>query len=162
MSPNPLLAHAYTTARKLVHLMVDDLTEDEWLHQPVPGSNCAAWIVGHLTLITRGALLRNRVHGLPDFPADLKAKVTATSQIAGEQLGFGDTKELLALFDAHIEAYTSWVGSVTEEALAKEPGTKVPFSTTLAEAIQFGAMHIAMHTGQLTIIRRSLGKPPLF
>ena len=142
--------------------MVDDLSVAEWLHQPVPGANCAAWIVGHLTLVTRGALLRNRIRDLPEFPADLKAKVTATSQIAGEQLGFGDTKELLALFDAHIEAYLNWVGSVTEESLAKEPGTQVPFSSTLAEAIQFGAMHIAMHTGQLTTIRRSLGKPPLF
>jgi len=160
MPRNPLLAHAYTTARKLVHMMVDDLTADEWLHQPVPGANCAAWIVGHLTLITRGALLRNRVHGLPDFPADRKAKVTATNQLAGEQVGFGEPKELLALFDAHIEAYVTWLGSVTDEALAAETATRVPFSTTLAEAIQFGALHIAMHTGQLTTIRRSLGKPP--
>ena len=28
------------------------------------------------------------------------------------------------------------------------------------EAVLFGAMHITMHCGQLSTIRRSLGKPP--
>ena len=34
------------------------------------------------------------------------------------------------------------------------------FATNYGEAILFGAMHFTMHCGQLSTIRRSLGKPP--
>ena len=47
------------------------------------------------------------------------------------------------------------------DALAAGSDIPVPLATNRAEAIQFGAIHIAMHTGQLSTIRRSLGKPPV-
>jgi hypothetical protein len=33
--------------------------------------------------------------------------------------------------------------------------------TNSGEMLLFGVMHITMHCGQLSTIRRSLGKPPL-
>ena len=32
---------------------------------------------------------------------------------------------------------------------------------TLGEMLNFMALHAAMHAGQITIIRRSLGRPPI-
>ena len=51
MTPNELLAGGYRMGRQMVRLMCDDLTESEFHHQPVPGTNSAAWIVGHLAVV---------------------------------------------------------------------------------------------------------------
>lgn len=40
------------------------------------------------------------------------------------------------------------------------PPTPGPFATNYGEALLFGAMHVTLHGGQLSTIRRSLGKPP--
>ena len=161
MSPTDYLAHAYTTGGRLVHMMVDDLTPEEFERQPVSGANCAAWVVGHLTFTLRAGLIRKRVHGLPDFPAELKDKVTSTKQVASEQSGYGDPNALLALFDIHLDHFVRWVQGLTPEALDGALEYKAPFATSFGEAVQFGALHIALHVGQLSTIRRALGRPPL-
>jgi hypothetical protein len=89
-------------------------------------------------------------------------KLKATRQPAGEQCGYGDAKALLAVFDTSLERlFIAGVRALPTEALTSASDIPVPFPTNRAEAILFGAIHIAMHTGQLSTIRRSLGKPPL-
>lgn len=160
MTPNDLLATAYATGKKLVHFMVDDLTDDELLYQPSVGANCAAWIIGHLTLTFRNGLRRAGIADLPEFPHDLLGAFTTTKQPAGEQGGYGDLKELIARFDAHADRMVEWVKTLSADALAAPTDGRTPFATNFAEAVQFGAMHVAMHVGQISAIRRSLGKPP--
>ena len=36
-----------------------------------------------------------------------------------------------------------------------------PMFATIGELANFMALHAAMHAGQVTIIRRSLGRPPI-
>lgn len=161
MTPNEVLTAGYRMSAQLVHRMVDDLTPEEFLRQPVPGANCAAWIVGHLALTLRNGLRRMRAPAVPDFPHELEEKLQTTRQAAGEQAGYGDPTALLALFDACVAGFDQLVRSLPNPVLAGEPEYRGPFATNTAEAILFEALHIAMHTGQLSTIRRSLGKPPL-
>ena len=160
MTPNDVLAAGYRMSGQLLHRMTDDLTPEEWNRQPVPGANSAAWVIGHLALTLRNGLRRMRAADVPDFPAELEEKFKTTRQAAGEQTGYGDPKALLAIFDACLERFMGHVRTLPAETLtAAAEGP--PLATNRAEAIQFGALHIAMHTGQLSTIRRSLGKPPV-
>jgi DinB superfamily len=161
MTPNDILASGYKMAARLLHRMVDDLTPDELLCQPVPGANSAAWVVGHLTNNLRNSLRRLGGTDLPELPPGLAGKFVATKQAAGEQTDLGDSKELLRLFDGYVERLIALLRTLPMERLAAVPEIRPPFATNLAEAIQFGALHIAMHTGQLSTIRRNLGKPPI-
>ena len=161
MTPNDLLANAYATGQKLLHVMVDDLTPEEFTRQPVPGANCAAWVVGHLAVTLRDGLRRMRFPDIPELSAGLDGRFKATKQLAGEQSGYGDPRALVALFDACVERFIQAVCGLSPEVLAGEPDFRGPFATNRAEAIQFGALHIALHAGQLSTIRRSLGKPPV-
>ena len=161
MTPNDLLANAYATGQKLVHVMIDDLTPDEFARQPVPGANCPAWIVGHLAVTLRNGLRRMEFSDVPDLPAGLEDKFKATRQTAGDQSGYGDAKALVALFDACIERFIQVVRGLPADELAGPPDFRGPFATNRAEAIQFGALHIVLHAGQLSTVRRSLGKPPV-
>ena len=161
MSPNDLLAAAYRMSSGLVHRMVDDLTPVDWNRQPVPGANSAAWVIGHLALTLRNGLRRMNAADVPDFPADLEEKFKTTRQPACDQSDCGDPKVFLAIFDVCLERFITIARSLPADALAGEPDFKHPFTTNKAESILFGSLHIAMHTGQLSTIRRSLGKPPV-
>jgi hypothetical protein len=161
MTPNDLLAAGYRMSAQLFHRMVDDLTLEEFTRQPVPGANCAAWVVGHLAVTMRNMTQRLGATDLPDIPGELADKLKATRQPAGEQCGCGDPKILLAVFDVCVERFAALAGKLSADGLAGEPDFKVPFATNRGEALLFGALHIAMHTGQLSTIRRSLGKPPI-
>ena len=161
MNANDLLANAYATGQKLLHVMVDDLTPEEFNRQPVPGANCAAWVVGHLAVTLRDGLRRMRFPDIPDLPPGLDTECKATKQAARKQTGYGDPKALVGLFDACVERFIQAVRGLPADVLAGEPDFRGPFATNRAEAIQFGAMHIAMHAGQLSTLRRSLGKPPV-
>src|SRR5262249_26805973 len=161
MTPNNILVSAYTMAARLFRRMADDLTPDEFLRQPVPGANSAAWVVGHLTNTLRNSLRRLGGTDLPELPSGLAGKFAATKRAAGEQTDWGNPEALLKLFDTFGERLIALIPTLPTERLATVPEVRPPFATNLGEAIQFGALHIAMHTGQLSTIRRSLGKPPI-
>jgi uncharacterized damage-inducible protein DinB len=161
MTTTHLIANAYSMAARLLHRMVDDLTPEDFLRQPCPGANSASWVVGHLTATLRNSLRRLGATDLPELPDGLAGKFAATKQVAGEQTGLGDSKEMLKLFDQFVERLTALIRELPAERLTTVPEIRGPFATNFGEALQFGALHIAMHTGQLSTIRRSLGKPPI-
>ena len=161
MSPNDLLASGHRMARQLLHRMVDDLTDAEFRHQPVPGANSAAWIVGHLGVIARRSADRLGATGLPELTEEFVAQFSATKQPAGEQLDLGTKAELIALFDLGVEKLIEAIRALPVEALTNPPAGARGLATNYGEAVLFGALHVAMHSGQLSIIRRSLGKPPV-
>ena len=160
MSPNDLLAGGYRMARQLLHRLVDDLTEEEFRHQPVPGANSAAWIIGHLGVTARRTADRLGATGLPELTEEFVGRFSATKQPAGVQVDLGTKAELLALFDGCVEKLIGAIGALPAEALANPPAGGPALATNYGEAVLFGAMHVTMHTGQLSTVRRSLGKPP--
>lgn len=161
MTPNDAIAGGYRMAAALLHRMVDDLTPAEFGHQPVPGANSAAWVVGHLAQTLRRTAERMGAAGLPPLPAGPADRFNATKQSAGTQADLGDPAELLRLFDAHTAAVIAAAKGATAESLAGPSPLPMPFATNYGEALLFGALHVGMHVGQLSTVRRSLGKPPV-
>jgi hypothetical protein len=161
MSPNDLIAAGYRMGRQLIHRMVDDLTEEEFRHQPVPGSNSAAWIVGHLAVTARRTADRLGATGLPELTEEFVAKFSVTKKPAEAQTDLGRKAELVALFDGCVEKLIGAVAALPVESLNGPPLNIGPFATNYGEAVLFGSLHVTMHSGQLSTIRRSLGKPPV-
>ena len=160
MTPNELLAGGYRMGRQMVHFMCDDLTGDEFQHQPVPGANSAAWVVGHLAVVTRRTADKLGATGLPPLTEEFIDRFSVTKQAAGVQTELGSKTELLALLDVCIEKLIEAVRKLPAEAFDGPALGPSRFATNYGEAMQFGAMHITLHCGQLSTIRRSLGKPP--
>jgi len=135
MISNDLLASAYTMAAQLFHRLVDDLTPDEYLRQPCPGANSAAWVVGHLTGSLRNSLRRLGGTDLPELPQGLAGKFVATKQVAGEETDLGDPKELLKLFDGYVERFVAIIRTLPADRLTSVPEVRGPFATNFGEAI---------------------------
>ena len=160
MTPNDLLASGYRMAKQFLHRLVDDLTDAEFHHQPVPGANSAAWIVGHLGVIARRTADRLGATELPVLTEEFIGRFSATKKPAGEQFELGTKADLLALFDGCVEKLIGAVRALPVEALTSPNAGGPPLATNYGEAVLFGAMHVTMHCGQISTIRRSLGKPP--
>jgi hypothetical protein len=128
------------------------------LHRPAAKANCTAWLIGHLTLSDRSALKAFGVKDLPQLPDGFDKRF---SRDAGcpEAAEFGDVSVLLTLFDKHRDALIAAVNSATPELLSKPLEKPFPVFKTVGELASFMALHVAMHAGQITIIRRSLGRP---
>jgi hypothetical protein len=161
MTNNDLIAAAWRTGKVLLHRMIDDLAPADFRHQPCRGANSAAWIVGHLGLTARRTAERLGATNLPAVSDELTARLATTKQPAGEQLDLGDPAELVRLFDECVDAVIEGIKRASAETLAGPSPVQGPFGSTYAEGLQFGGLHIAMHVGQLSTIRRSLGKPPV-
>jgi hypothetical protein len=159
MTPNDLIAGGHRMAKHFLHRMVDDLSPAEFRHHPVPGANSAAWVVGHLALTARRTAERLGVTDLPAVPPGLADRLTVTKQPAGDQADLGDPAELVKLFDACTDSLIEAARALPAEALVGP--TKAPLASNAGEGLVFLALHVAMHSGQLSTIRRSLGKPPV-
>lgn len=161
MTGNDMLVTAYQAAGKLMHMMVDDLTPPEFSAQPIPGGNSVAWIMGHLANTLAGTAKRLGATDGPTLPTELAGKFTTTRRMADTQTDLGTPAELISLFDAGLTAVIGVLPNLTADQLSQPPRGRAPFSTTEGAAIQFGASHIILHAGQISLIRRALGKPPL-
>ncbi len=161
MTPNDLLASSYRMGQQMVHLMVDDLTEAEFHHQPLPGANSAAWIVGHLAVTARRTAERLGATELPELTEEFVARFSVTKQPAGVQTELGDKATILGLFDTCVDKLIAAAQAIPVDSLTSPPANPSPFATNYGEAVLFGSLHFALHSGQLSTIRRSLGKPPL-
>jgi hypothetical protein len=161
MTPNEVIASGYRMAQRMVHGFVDDLTADEFSHQPLSGANCAAWIVGHLALAARRTAERLGATDLPVLTEEFIGRYSQTKKPAVVQSDLGEKEELLALFDGFCLKLIEAVQKLPPEALTGPAPPTLRFTTNAGEALLFGSLHISMHCGQLSTIRRGLGKPPV-
>jgi hypothetical protein len=160
MTTHDAIAAGYRMAGQLFHRMTDDLTPADFRVQPAPGANSAAWVVGHLAVTLWRTADRLGATDLAPLPPGLLEAFTQTGKPAGDQSGIGDPIELLRLFDAHLTKVIAAVPTIPAAKLT-EPANRPGFATSFGEAVLFGALHIVMHAGQLSILRRSLGKSPV-
>jgi len=74
---------------------------------------------------------------------------------------FGDVATILPVFDEHRARLIDAVKRAPAEKFDQPMEKPHPMFKTLGEFVGFMASHTAMHAGQITIIRRSLGRPPV-
>ena len=161
---NDILVSSLTTSQKLLNRYTADFSEREWLHRPCAGGNAAAWIVGHLVDVERRVLGKVGVRSeqLPAIPEGFEKRF-ARDEEAPKANDFGDVSILIPLFNAHRQLLIDTVKNLPPAAF-DQPLEKphAVMGGTIGEQLNFlGGVHVAMHAGQITIIRRSMGKPPL-
>lgn len=159
MSHDPHLQFALETSRRMLHMFVNDLTPEERRYRICPGANCIDWIVGHLTLTEQ------RFHAVfgaksPALPEGFDKKF-ARDEVAPKQPDYGDTSGLMKLFDEQRDITIARVSDFNADELMVPLPNPHPRFSTLGEAAIFCAVHVTMHAGQMSMIRRMLGKPPV-
>ena len=162
LSPTEVVVHSLSGSQKLLNRYCEDLTPAEFLHRACGGANCVAWIIGHLVISERSALGRVGMTDLPPLPEGFEKRFARDAESAQAQ-SFGDVSTLLPLFNQHRQLLIDTVKGLSPEALEKPLDKPHPlYGSRTWEAIHFASgVHTATHVGQITIIRRSMGKPPI-
>lgn len=142
---------------------LEDMTDEELLQRPVEGCNHVIWQIGHLISsehrITEG-VAPGSMPDLPEGFADRYTSETASSDSAADF----DTKEsLLALHQKVRAATVAALEKQTDESLdAASPEEMREYAPTVGAAFSLHGSHWLMHAGQWAVLRRKLGRPPLF
>lgn len=137
-----------------------DLSDENLMLRPAPGVNHINWQLGHL--IVAENFHSNQASGgkMPPLPAGFAEKYSKETAASDDQSAFCSKEELLRVA-AEQRAGTLAALEAMSDADFDVP-TGIPYCPTKAEQLALQGTHWLMHCGQWAVVRRQLGKPPLF
>lgn len=160
MTDISVLVHSLTMSGAMIDWFCNDLSDTEMHHRPCDGANCAAWIVGHLTDYDHKVAARLGATKLVTLPPGFSDTYSREGS-APKAETFGDCATLRSLFKSARSALIDLTTSLSAEKLTSVVDKPTARYRTVSEMLGFMGLHTALHAGQITIIRRSLGRPPL-
>jgi hypothetical protein len=161
MNAKQAIKLSINTGKTISKGLLDDLTDAEMFHRPAPECNHINWQLGHL--ITAEHRILNKVAGgkMPDLPSGFEEKYAMDKTGSDDPSAFCSKAELLAVHEDQRAAGIAFLETLTDADFDKPSG--LDWAPTLGAAVTAGAgAHWLMHTGQWTVVRRQLGRKPLF
>ena len=140
-----------------------DLTDADLLVRSVPGMNHIAWQLGHLIVGEHEMTEAAFPGSMPALPAGFAEKYTKDTSRLDSASAFHTKDVYLKVAAEQRAAALKKLESLTDADLDKAPPEK--FSSwlkSLGELLSMQGSHWMMHAGQWAVVRRKLGKPPLF
>ena len=155
------LLHAATFVRNWMTQLVGTLSDEQMLHQPVPGANHALWIIGHSAWCD-DQFLCSLAGTRPKSPAAWKDVFGNGSTPTAKRSDYPPIAEVKRALEKNRAALVRWIEGLDEAKLAAPlPDDWKSFAPTHGAFVAFLAAHEGAHVGQLTVIRKSLGMAPL-
>jgi hypothetical protein len=162
MTPKDVFRQILNSGDRLLRAYTDDMSDADLLVRSVPGSNHAAWQLGHILSGTSRMLaaLGQPALALPEGFAAAHTPATAASD---DPARFAKKAEYLALVDKAKAAILAAIDSIPDARL-DDPGPEAmrQYVPTVGAMLAMLGGHWLMHAGQFVPIRRKLGRPPLF
>ena len=151
------------TAQMISLDYLKDLTDAEMMHRPHPEINHIKWQIGHLITSERmmvEGVAPNSMPPLPDGFAERYSKETATSDDAA---AFDSKEELLRVFNQQRDATLATLDKLSDEDLDEpSPESLRDYAPNVGAVFNMQGAHWLMHAGQWAVIRRQLGRAPLY
>lgn len=160
------LVHLLEDTRKHTLAQVEDLTPAEMMFQPRPGLNHATWLLGHIIFSENNLILR-WCAGESLMPEEYSKLFAIRTKPRSDPSLYPAKETLLStLAQVHARALEV-VKGLSPAELDERPqgyeempqGAQAHFWSKAA-CIYGHAVHEAGHVGQITLLRRLLGKPP--
>lgn len=155
------------SSREYLHSLVDDLTTEQWFWTPADENCCThiAWQVGHIAMAEYGLMLfRQRGRAEVDLelmPGTFRKPFAKGSQPVTDPQRYPAPEAILAQLDRiHRQV-------LEEVPLMDDAGLDEPLDPPYAGyATRYGAMlmavhHEMLHCGQIGLLRRLMGLPPV-
>lgn len=142
---------------------LQDMTEGELRHRPAPGANHINWQLGHI-IASEHQIIESCVPGsMPALPAGFADKYTKATASIDDASKLLTKDELLKVYGTQRAATLAALAKLTDADLDREsPESIRPYAPNFANAFSLQGSHWLMHAGQWAVVRRQLGRPPLF
>lgn len=139
---------------------LQDLAPADLLHRPCPGANHIAWQLGHL-IVAEHELIEKVCPGrMPALPAGFAGRYTKETCTSDNPADFHSSDEFLAAYRTQRAGTLSALNALTDADLDAASG--VDYAPNVGGIFSMQGSHWLMHAGQWAVIRRQMGRPPLF
>ncbi len=139
---------------------LEDLNDQEMMRRPCPGCNHINWQVGHLIVAENGLLSKIAPDTTPPLPAGFAEKYSKDAAVSDDPKAFCKKDELLKVYRQQRAATLATLEKMTDEQLDGPSG--FDFAPTVGSILSMQGSHWLMHAGQWAVVRRQLGRKPLF
>jgi len=147
----------------VVRMYLGDLSDSDLLVRAVPGTNHIAWQLGHLLSSSYQMLKTVAPGAVSALPEGFAEKYTAEGSKFDSPGAFHSKAVYLKLYDEHVASTMKALDSITDADLDKpSPESMQSYAPTHGDLLTLQGSHWLMHAGQWAVIRRKLGKKPLF
>lgn len=142
-------------------LLADFHTNEEWTHQVHPGANHALWFVGHMAT-TDNFLISLLAPERAAANESFMSLFGMGSQPTGDVDKYPPVESVLETMRERRRALLEILDGLSEDDLARKSPKGAPdFTPDFASVFELAIWHEGLHSGQLTLVRRSLGHRPL-
>jgi hypothetical protein len=160
MNARDVIRNTIETSQQLAQSYLEDLTDADLLVRPVPGANHIAWQLGHLIHAEHELVTAACPGTMPALPAGFSEKYTAETSNLDDAKAFHTKSEYLKLWNEQRAATLKALDSLSETDLDKP--APVQWVKTVGALFNMMGGHPLMHVGQWAVVRRKLGRKPLF
>ena len=163
MSSHQAIQEAIRQSETTCQRYLDDLTDAELLVRPVPGANHIAWQLGHLIKSEHRIMEAVSPGSMPALPPGFFEKHTNDTATLDDPAAFYTKAEYLAVAAEQRKGTLAALERLKEEDFARPaPESLQRIAPTVLGMFVMQSTHWTMHAGQWVIVRRKLGRKPLF
>ena len=163
MDSKEVIKTALSTANMITTMYLGDLTDEELMHRPATGCNHIKWQLGHLITSEHKILSSIYPGSMPELPAGFAERYVNEQASVDDPAAFDSKAELMQQYEAQRAGTLALLDKISVSDLSKEsPEAMKAYAPTYAAAFLLQDGHWLMHAGQWAVIRRQLGRPPLF
>lgn len=163
MNARQALKESMDTPTMIAKAYLGDLTDEDLLVRPVEGANHIAWQLGHL-IASEHQLVESVCPGtMPALPEGFADKYTKETAASDDASAFHTKEELLAAMDEQRAGTLAALENLSDDDLdAPSPDHLKQIAANVGGVFSMQPTHWTMHAGQWAVVRRKLGRPPLF
>lgn len=149
--------------QNIVERYLSDLSDADLLVRPAKDSNHIAWQLGHLISGENKMVSAVFPDVMPPLPEGFGERHTKNTAASDDPQQFLTKHEYQAIFQLQRAGTLKALASVTDAQLDEAmPPPLSHFLKNVGAMFALQGTHWVMHAGQWAVIRRQLGKPPLF
>ena len=130
------------------------------MHRPTEKANHIKWQLGHLITAENGMINQISDGQMPDLPDGFAEKYTKETATNDDEAAFDSKEELMKQYQTQRAGTLKALESMNDADFDKETG--VEYAPTVASMFALQGSHYLMHAGQWAVIRRQLGREPIF
>ena len=161
MKAHDAIKHSIDMGENITQAYVGDLSDADLLRRPAPACNHINWQLGHLIASEHGMISKVAPQALPPLPAGFAEKYTPDTAKRDEPGAFCSKAELLEIHARQRAGTLAALAAMSDADLDKPSGNE--WAPTVGAAFNGAAAgHWLMHVGQWAVVRRQLGRAPLF
>lgn len=140
-----------------------DLSDADLLVRPVPGANHIAWQLGHLIKAEHDMVEAVCPGTMPALPAGFDTKYAPETAKLDSPGAFHSKDVYLSAYAQQRAGTLKALEQTTDADLEKaSPEQMRAYAPTYGDLFLLQGSHWLMHAGQWAVIRRKLGRKPLF